>query len=73
MKAEAPKLPDGSCARNNCFVSPPKRRVERILEPTPPPIIKRIVTRLPTPEPSIIEVHNEINNQFFLLSNIFIL
>ncbi len=41
---------------NCCKVSPPKRHIERIFDPTPAPIIKRIVTRLPTPDPSIIEV-----------------
>ena len=40
---------------STCKVSPPRRRVDIIRDPTPEPIIKRIVTRLQTPEPDIIE------------------
>jgi hypothetical protein len=43
-----------SC-ENNCAVSPPRKNVERIRDPTPPPVIKRIVVRAPTPEPDVIE------------------
>jgi hypothetical protein len=42
----------------SCKISPPKRYVERIEEPTPPPIVQKVISRLPTPEPSIIEVLN---------------
>jgi hypothetical protein len=44
-----------SCENNACAVSPPRKNVERIRDPTPPPVIKRIVVRAPTPEPDIIE------------------
>jgi hypothetical protein len=44
-----------SCANNNCAVSPPKRTVEKIRDPTPPPIVKRVVHRNPTPQPDVIE------------------
>jgi hypothetical protein len=44
------------CPNGDCKISPPKRYVERIVEPTPEPIVQKIVSRLPTPEPSIIEV-----------------
>ena len=33
----------------DCKVSPPKRQVEKLRDPTPPPIIKREVKRNPTP------------------------
>ncbi len=44
-----------SCENNACAVSPPRVNVEKIREPTPPPVVKRIVVRAPTPEPDIIE------------------
>lgn len=34
---------------------PGQKPIEYIRAPTPPPIIKRVVERLPTPEPEIIE------------------
>ena len=51
------------CQQNNqqnqrddsCKVSPPKRQVERLRDPTPPPIIKREVKRNPTPQGDTIE------------------
>ena len=36
-----------SCANNNCAVSPPKRSVEKIRDPTPPPdVIERVKSNL---------------------------
>ncbi len=46
---------DQFCLNNDCKVSPPKRFIERFRDPTPEPIIKRCVKRLPTPEGDIIE------------------
>ncbi len=42
-------------AGNDCKVSPPKRNVERIRDPTPAPEVKRCVKRLPTPPGDTIE------------------
>jgi hypothetical protein len=55
-----------SCGNKNCVVSPPKRVVDRIRDPTPPPIVKRVVRRNPTPEPDIIERVYETLNNFVL-------
>ena len=41
--------------QNDCKVSPPKRNVEKIRDPTPPPVVKREVKRLPTPPGDTIE------------------
>ena len=41
--------------QNDCKVSPPKRNVERVRDPTPPPIVKREVKRNPTPPGDTIE------------------
>jgi hypothetical protein len=49
-----------SCGTKNCAISPPKRTVERIRDPTPPPIVKRVVHRNQTPQPDIIERVNQI-------------
>jgi hypothetical protein len=40
---------------NDCKVSPPKRNIERVRDPTPEPIIKRCVKRNPTPPGDTIE------------------
>ena len=40
---------------NDCKVSPPRRNVERVRDPTPPPIVKREVKRNPTPPGDTIE------------------
>jgi hypothetical protein len=47
--------PNSSCLNNECRVSPPKRLIERFRDPTPEPLIKRCVKRLPTPQGDIIE------------------
>ena len=39
----------------DCKISPPRRTVEKIRDPTPEPIVKREVRRNPTPPPDIIE------------------
>jgi hypothetical protein len=39
----------------SCVVSPPRRHVDRLREPTPPPIVRRCVKRNPTPPGDIIE------------------
>ena len=44
-----------SCIGNGCTVSPPRRNVERFRDPTPPPIVQRVVKRNPTPPGDIIE------------------
>jgi hypothetical protein len=41
--------------QNDCKVSPPRKNVERLRDPTPPPIVKREVKRLPTPPGDTIE------------------
>jgi hypothetical protein len=41
--------------KDECKVSPPRRNVERIRDPTPPPVVKREVKRLPTPPGDVIE------------------
>jgi hypothetical protein len=46
-------IDENSC--NGCLISPARHSREVFREPTPEPIIKRIVTRLQTPEPDIIE------------------
>ncbi len=47
--------PAPSCGGNECKVSPPRRNVERVRDPTPEPIIKREVKRNPTPPGDVIE------------------
>ncbi len=49
----APSAP--SCGGGECKVSPPRRNVERVRDPTPEPIIKREVRRNPTPPGDTIE------------------
>jgi hypothetical protein len=39
----------------NTNISPPKKICQRIREPTPDPVIKRIFLRAPTPQPDVIE------------------
>ena len=39
----------------DCKVSPPRRTVDRLRDPTPEPIVKRCVKRNPTPPGDIIE------------------
>ena len=41
--------------KDDCKVSPPRRNVERVRDPTPPPVVKREVKRLPTPPGDTIE------------------
>ena len=51
-----PALPPcGGKPPGDCKVSPPKKRTEILRDKTPEPIIKKCVTRLPTPEPDVIE------------------
>ena len=38
-----------------CNVSPPRRTVDRVRDPTPEPVIKRCVKRNPTPPGDVIE------------------
>ena len=47
--------PAQSCPGDECKVSPPRRNVERVRDPTPEPIVKREVKRLPTPPGDILE------------------
>ena len=44
-----------ACPGNDCKVSPPRRTVDKVRDPTPPPIVKREVKRLPTPPGDTIE------------------
>ena len=46
--------PQPSCG-NDCKVSPPRKTCDRIRDPTPEPIVKRCVKRLPTPPGDVIE------------------
>ena len=46
--APSPPPPPPPCG-GDCKVSPPRRNVERLRDPTPAPIVKREVRRLPTP------------------------
>ena len=39
----------------NNNVSPPKKYCQKVREPTPEPVVKRIFVRAPTPQPDIIE------------------
>ena len=39
----------------DCKVSPPRKTVDRLRDPTPEPVVKRCVKRLPTPPGDIIE------------------
>ena len=43
------------CPAAGCTVSPPHKSVETIRDPTPPPVVKRVVRRNPTPAPDVIE------------------
>ena len=43
-----------SCG-NECKVSPPRKTCDRIRDPTPEPVVKRCVKRLPTPPGDVIE------------------
>lgn len=47
--------PNPPCGGNECKVSPPRKNVERVRDPTPEPIIKRCVKRLPTPPGDTLE------------------
>jgi hypothetical protein len=48
--------PQPSCGGgNDCKVSPPRRTVERLRDPTPEPIIKQERKRNPTPQGDTIE------------------
>jgi hypothetical protein len=40
----------------DCKISPPRRKVEKLRDPTPEALVKRCVRRLPTPPGDIIEV-----------------
>merc|ERR1739844_553781 len=44
-----PPPPPPACPGGDCKVSPPQRKVEKIRDPTPPPIIKQERKRNPTP------------------------
>jgi hypothetical protein len=44
-----------SCSRDECNVSPPKKQIEKIRDPTPPPVVKREVKRNPTPQGDTLE------------------
>ena len=55
MSCGCQPAPQPSCGNNDCKVSPPKRNVERLRDPTPPPIVKREIKRNPTPPGDIIE------------------
>jgi hypothetical protein len=43
------------CPPAGCTVSPPHKSVETIRDPTPPPVVRRVVRRNPTPAPDLIE------------------
>ena len=47
MSCEAPS--------NDCKVSPPRRNVERLRDPTPAPVVRQERKRLPTPPGDVIE------------------
>jgi hypothetical protein len=49
------RLTPKPCLKNDCKVSPPRKILDQIREPTPEPVIKRCVKRLPTPQGDIIE------------------
>ena len=51
MSCGAPPPPCGG----DCKVSPPRRTVDRLRDPTPEPVVKRCVKRNPTPPGDIIE------------------
>ncbi len=47
--------PVSPAPQSECKVSPPRKSVDRVRDPTPEPIIKREVKRLPTPPGDVIE------------------
>ena len=51
MSCGCPPPPPPPC----CNVSPPRRTVDRLRDPTLEPVVKRCVKRLPTPPGDIIE------------------
>ena len=40
---------------DDCKVSPPRKTCDRIRDPTPEPVVKRCVKRLPTPPGDLVE------------------
>ncbi len=55
MSCGAPQPSCGGSGGDDCKVSPPKRNVERIRDPTPPPIVRQERKRNPTPQGDTIE------------------
>merc|ERR1712127_911549 len=43
------------CEGAACTVSPPRKTIDRVREPTPTPIVKRVVKRAPTPAGDVVE------------------